>query len=169
MNQEEINQITKDFHRFAKLHSWYKHLPIDGKIFVFYLQQGQQDRYDFDKEFTKLDQTKEYWHFILLDSNKKYIKELFESGKQIYWTKFGSFLRGIEDEDKGKGHVRGFHLIERFNSGKIKNYLGNKYPNIVIKNNADIESSSVIEIAKAEYQEYLDDVLEFKKFELAML
>lgn len=158
ISQEDINQITKDFHRFAKLHSWYKHLPIDGKIFVFYRQQGQQVRYDFDKKFTESDQTKEYWHFLPLDSNKKYIKELFDSNKQLYWTKFGSFLRGIEDGETE--HVRCFH----WNKEKKNNYLKNKYPDIIIENDYDIESLSVITIVKAEYQEYLNGVLEFKKF-----
>ena len=60
MNQEDIDQITKDFHRFSKLHSWYKHLPIDKTIFIFYKEEGQQVRYDFDKVLTEVNQEKEY-------------------------------------------------------------------------------------------------------------
>lgn len=40
MNQEDIEQITKDFSRFSKLHSWYKHLPIDKTTFIFYKEKG---------------------------------------------------------------------------------------------------------------------------------
>ncbi len=167
MNQEDIEQVKKDFHRFSKLHSWYKHLPVDGKIFVFYKQEGQQVRYDFDKCLTEADQNKEYWCFLPLDRNKELIKKHIESGKELYWAKFGAFLRGIEGSENE--YFWGFHLIDRYDRDKKIIYVKNKYPNIISDKFNHYDESQIIVIAKTEYQEYLNGVLEFKKFTLDML
>ncbi len=60
---DDIENLKTDFYRFAHLHSWYKHLPIEGETFVFFKQNKQQYRYDFDKCLTE-DSRTEYWHFI---------------------------------------------------------------------------------------------------------
>jgi hypothetical protein len=171
MNQEDIDQVTKDFHRFSKLHSWYKHLPINGEIFVFYKNKGQQVRYNFDKCLTEANQDKEYWYFLRLEMNKEYVKKLIKSGKDLYWSKLGSFLRGIEEEGTKYEHFMGFHLIERNNQEKKINYLKNKYPSFIDNLNEydDQYESQVMNIAKNEHQEYLNHILEFKKITLDML
>lgn len=33
-----------DFHRWCDLHSWYKHLPLEGSDFTLLIQQGEQPR-----------------------------------------------------------------------------------------------------------------------------
>nr|QYA18362.1 hypothetical protein KOM_12_92 [Clandestinovirus] len=53
-----------DAERFAKLHSWYKHLSPIGTVFYAYLQRGEQPRYDFDLSYTTKDQYLFHWHFV---------------------------------------------------------------------------------------------------------
>ena len=54
--------ITKDFERFSRLHSWYKHLD-NCTLFYIVLLPGEEWRYDFDKRLTDSDQTNLHWHF----------------------------------------------------------------------------------------------------------
>ena len=168
MNQEDIEQITKDFHRFAKLHSYYKHLPIDKSVFIFFKEQGQQERYNFDKCLTEQEQEKEYWYFIELKYNKDYVKKLFESGKQLYWVKFGAFLRGLENNSYSYKHCRGFDIIEKNSKEKKWNYLKNRYPQYIDFEPDNfyhnISDDIVNKIYENEYQEYLNEVLDFKTY-----
>lgn len=67
-NVTEPPDAVADGERFSELHSWYKHLPAEGKLFYALLQRGEQPRYPFSKSFTSTDQTKFHWHFIKADA-----------------------------------------------------------------------------------------------------
>lgn len=155
MNQsaDDIDNLKKDFFRFATLHSWYKHLPIEGTTFVFFKQPKQQIRYNFDKCLTN-EERQEFWHFVdATEANSKYLKELFAKGVVMYQAKFGLFLRGVEKNRVGHQRVTGFHVVDKNN--KIENYLQQKYPGI------DRSDESKILIANLEQNSYLEEVLKF--------
>lgn len=162
MNTDDIENLKKDFYRFAQLHSWYKHIRLEGKTFVFFKTNEQQVRYDFDKQLTK-EERKEYWHFI--DSNnKEYIKKLINNGVILYCAKFGPFFRGIEKH----GMFRGYNIIMKLNKN-IEIYLQEKYSEILANVKAcDIgfyENQQIFnDIVIKEQTEYLNDVLKFKLF-----
>jgi len=39
-----LAEFEADFHRWCDLHSWYKHLPLEGADFTLLIQQGEQPR-----------------------------------------------------------------------------------------------------------------------------
>jgi hypothetical protein len=81
MNQE-LQLLRKDFIRFSQLHSWYKHLPLEGIPFYFYKRTGQQSRHPIDPMVD--DEVGEHYHFVRMNS------EISEK----HAVRFGPFLRG---------------------------------------------------------------------------
>jgi hypothetical protein len=77
-----VDQLQKDFNRFATLHTYYKHLPIYGKQFYFYKSKGEQSRLSWDNP---IDTDNYHWHFSTSAENVEGC---------IYKVKFGPFLGG---------------------------------------------------------------------------
>jgi hypothetical protein len=44
------NQIRADIERYARLHSWYRHLSPQGEYFYIIFREGQQPRNDLDPQ-----------------------------------------------------------------------------------------------------------------------
>lgn len=151
---DDIENLKTDFYRFAKLHSWYKHLRLEGSTFVFFKQNEQQVRYDFDKCLTNESRT-EFWHFVELNCWSKYLKELSEKGVVMYQAKFGPFLRGVEHGT----YFHGFHIINNRNTGLIE-YLKNKYTDFTDNYSAEM----INKIATSEQNEYLENMLQFNVY-----
>lgn len=151
ITEADIENLKTDFYRFARLHSWYKHLRLEGTTFVFFKQTEQQVRYDFDKCLTNEPRT-EFWHFVE-SSCTKYLKELSEKGVVMYQVQFGPFLRGLEHGE----YFHGFQIIKGRNEGLVE-YLQNKYKDFT-NNNCSKEIINCI--AMSEQREYLDNALQF--------
>jgi hypothetical protein len=113
----KMERLRQDFLRFAKLHSWYKHIPFEGMDFFAYLGDGQQPRNGIHAEVE--DWHGYHWHFST-SPPKNVIS---------YKVRFGPFLRGTE----GYG-VRGFHIIV-MDAGKqaFQTWLTQEYPDIAEK------------------------------------
>lgn len=105
---EEIKTLFQDFRRFQSLHSWYKHIRLEGEEFYFYQAVGEQERYGFDPRTT--DTLGLHWHFT---------RRLPESSKTFYRAQFGPFLRG---DDHGIG------IIRSRNPSAFDSLIAERYP-----------------------------------------
>ncbi len=115
-------QLRQDFLRFAKLHSWYKHLPLEGMVFWASLQRGEQARNGVHSQIN--DANSDHWHFTAKKP---------EVGKS-YRVRFGPFLRGLENNGS---HALGFHtLISRAGPIMFDSWLAREYPRLA-ENGAD--------------------------------
>lgn len=124
-NQEkEIQLLRKDFIRFSQLHSWYKHLPLEGLPFYFYKKIGEQIRHPIDPMVE--DEVGEHYHFVMAHSNTPSCK--------YFTVRFGPFLRG-------DGY--GMELIGRDEEDKkrLKDWLKIEYP--VLSQKRDQISSQI--------------------------
>ena len=106
LQENEIQLLRKDFIRFSQLHSWYKHLPLEGIPFYFYKRTGQQIRHMVE------DEVGDHYHFVM--GNSPQISDHFS-------VRFGPFLRG-------DGY--GMDLIGRGDEDKkrVKEWLEKEYP-----------------------------------------
>lgn len=182
-NEETKKQLLiEDFQRFSQLHSWYKHLPIDGEDHVFLLLEGQQPRYTFNPCLTDPCPTNMHWHFYSVDfltddkTGKDCLKQYKERGERMYVAKFGPFLRGVCNYEFKNQHFKstyGFEMICEGNT-RIFEYLFAAYPEYsdFLK---EIEMSDrlyqynnhaiMCDIFDREQQKYLDDVLQMNVWE----
>ena len=103
-----LSLLYYDFLRFSRQHSWYKHIPFEGKIFYFYLEKGEQIRNGFETIVN--DPINLHWHFYSIKpKDKKYAK-----------AKLGPFLRG---------DTLGFDIIiEDYTENKFNKWINKKYP-----------------------------------------
>lgn len=85
-----LETIQSDVERFSKLHSWYKHLPLDGKEFAVIFEKGDQARNGIYPEI----KDKEGLHASILDL--PWLKQYHPERKYTYTFKFNCFLRGLE-------------------------------------------------------------------------
>jgi hypothetical protein len=91
--------MEADFHRFCKMHSWYKHIPLEGVDFYVYKDVGEQARNCIQPEINDPDGM--HWYF----SQRK------PSDCESFCVRLGPFLRGIEGYYGGEPIWRGFHII----------------------------------------------------------
>ena len=63
-----MDTMKTDFLRFSKLHSWYKHIPLEGDSFIAYLEKGEQIRHNVDPQV--IDSSNNHWHFSLVNNYK---------------------------------------------------------------------------------------------------
>lgn len=165
-NNDEIENLKKDFYRFARLHSWYKHIPIEGRVFQFFQSDEQQVRYDFDKRLTN-ETNRKFWHFGFFP--EEYLNDLQKNQTKIYQATFGPFLRGVEGTDDYK-YFHGFHsfrsVIRSVNGNNHKiviDHYNKKYPELTEFHYRNDEI--IIDVASSEQQCYLDDVLRFNPYQ----
>ena len=117
MTDKEEYELKKDFYRYSKAHSWYKHIPISGRTFYLYQDVGQQNT---GWTHTQIDDISGiHWHF--------------KTEAPIYKVTFGPFLRGIEGKysDKNytsKGCVQGLHIIIDCNKETFGQWIKENYP-----------------------------------------
>lgn len=83
--ESQLELLRKDFDRFSKLHSWYKHLDI-GIPYYTWLEKGIQECGERRKE---VDDEEMHWHF-----HKSPLPP--ETTIPFYCITFGPFLRGVE-------------------------------------------------------------------------
>ncbi len=126
--------LRADFLRFAKLHSWYKHIPLEGADFWVYLDEGQQPRNGICAEVE--DWTGAHWHFSCNGPPR--------DGRTSYKVRFGPFLRGDR---------RGLHLIAEL--AEFPTWCAQHYPNLT-----GGSMDSMLTIAVAEQERYWQRLLE---------
>jgi hypothetical protein len=142
--------LKEDFQRFQRLHSWYKHIPFEGRDIYAFQTVGQQPRNGLNQETLDLSGT--YWHF----SGYK------PEGVESYKTRVGPFLRGVEGI-----HDRitwGLWIIRKDNPEQFQQMIETKYPEWI---NVDWDSIEhklddpiVIQLFERETGEYWDALIQ---------
>lgn len=132
-----LSLLKKDFLRFSKLHSWYKHIDFDGEIFYYYLAKGEQIRNCVEKN---VEDSKElHWHF------SKFKPKNLNYGEVC----FGPFLRG---------ELHGFQIIKRdVGKDKFENWIKLNYSEYY-----DLNKKSLIYLDDKKQQKIVNK--EFKKY-----
>jgi hypothetical protein len=96
--------MEAEFYRFSTLHSWYKHIPLEGHD--YYVSK-------------KSDFNDSQWHF----------SPYKPSGCESFCVRLGPFLRGIEGYYGGEPLWRGFHIIvEKAGESVFRQWIKTNYP-----------------------------------------
>lgn len=137
-----ISLLKKDFFRFSKLHSWYKHINFEGQQFYYYLKKGEQVRNILENDVE--DSEEIHWHF---SENKP---ENTKYGEII----FGPFLRG---------ELHGFDII-RNSCEKIKfeKWIEDNYPEFYIPSKiyTELNLTQQQKIVNNEFNKYWNNLKE---------
>ena len=112
-----METLKQDFIRFADLHSWYKHLPLEGRDYYASLRKGEQMRYPFEPRVK--DYEGQHWHFYLKRENTNYT----EYGP----IRLGPFLKAIV-QDEFVIYRSPFHLIVSSNKNTFLSWIEQNYP-----------------------------------------
>lgn len=121
-------QAKNDITRFAKFHSWYKHLSYEGDDFLIFPWKGQQPRNVLDIRVE--DEEGLHWWVWRAD----FIDEIPIDGigKDIIMrrpVKLNCFLRGLDGEEPNR-HLRGWYIIQTKNPD-IEEDLKRTYPDLM--------------------------------------
>jgi len=143
--------LRQDFERFQRLHSWYKHIPLEGRDFYAYQSVGEQARNGFPGQSEVTDPSGIHWHFT---STKP-------EGVESYKARFGPFLRGVEGT-----HTKmawGLWIIRSDNRSGFRRLIETKYPewlDVDWENMlGDCENQIVLELFEREVADYWDDLI----------
>jgi hypothetical protein len=146
MEEIDLNLLKEDFERFSHLHSWYKHLPLDGTNYYVFLHNSYQKRNIIDPQPPK-NPNGPHWIFV---DNLEYAKSL--KINKVYKVNFGPFLRGNENKNCTQNY-HGFHIIKNYNSN-FNEWLNKNYPQC-----GNINDEKVIaHIFESEYKKYEDSL-----------
>ena len=110
-----LSMDSRDFRRFQMLHSWYKHIPLEGATFYAYQALGEQPRNGLDTEVR--DPTVLHWHF---------------SGRRpgdvpSYPFQVGPFLQGVHGEGNDQSAFS-FNIIREIAGDSFLPWISNHYP-----------------------------------------
>jgi hypothetical protein len=111
-----METLRADFLRFSRLHSWYKHIHVDGADFYAFQAVGEQPRNGVHPNVTDLSGI--HWHFLRTVPEKT----------PYYKARFGPFLHGIYESDCWGKHVFSFNLILDCNKETFLSWISNNYP-----------------------------------------
>ena len=76
----DVKLLIDDFYRFANLHSWYKHLPIEPVQFIFFKSVGQQPRNNIHPYYTDDNMFNMHWHWYnLSECSENFLKKVLSS------------------------------------------------------------------------------------------
>lgn len=132
--------LAADFYRFSKLHSWYKHIRLEGEDFYMFQEVGQQARNGVHSEVE--DASGVHWHFT---------RSRPALAGPVYKVRFGPFLRGIE----GSSDItRGGHIIFMDNEENFDQWLADNHPDLVGYNWTNCTDPIMAELHKREYAKY---------------
>lgn len=113
-----MEALRKDFLRFSRLHSWYKHIPIEGAEFYVYQDIGEQPRNSIDPEIK--DQSGMHWHICRLRQPPRTLP--------YYKVRLGPFLQGVWESYNNEKSVFSFNLILRCNEDNFLPWIATHYP-----------------------------------------
>ena len=143
-----MDTLEKDFKRFQTLHSWYKHIPLEGLDFYAYYDVGEQPRNGISPQVE--DMSGAHWHF----SDEK------PKGHISLQVRFGPFLRGIEGRD-GDEYVSGPWVIrELAGDAKFEEWLAKTHPDCKHTkwSYRDISHPDVLRVFRIEVNKYYGDL-----------
>lgn len=128
-----IDTLYEDFKTFQISHTWYKHIPFEGRDFYVY-QEGVR------------------WHFLLDEPS---------STGPVFKVRFGPFLRGLEG--KWGYIVWGLWIIRDHAGDRFASWISNNYPewSDVDWDTEDdnVDSLIVIELFARESEKYWNALL----------
>lgn len=144
-----MDTLKKDFQRFQTLHSWYKHLPLEGIDFYAYHEIGEQLRNGVHPQVNDISGS--HWHFSI-DEPKDRVS---------FKVRFGPFLRGLEGRP-GEEHVFGVWIIyEDAGADAFHAWIAKHYPEWVgvdWANRRDIHDPLVMELFRRQVNRYYSDL-----------
>jgi hypothetical protein len=140
-----MDQLLKDFQRFQTLHSWYKHIPLEG--LDFYVFQAKDDQILNGIDTHVDDMSGVHWHFSI---------EKPEQLELANTVRFGPFLRGIEGNGQGSEYVSGCWVIrelagESFDAWLLANYPQYKDSSWTFR---DMSNPTILDIYRCEVAKY---------------
>ena len=153
-----MDLLRKDFLRFSRLHSWYKHIPIEGDEFYVYQDKGEQPRNGVNADVT--DETGLHWHICRHRSPPQ----------TLPYTKvrFGPFLQGVyTNQYDGTKSVYSLDLILRRNEEGFLQWIAKHYPEWahltkeewIIKSHT-FDDPIVVELFEKETDKYWKDLVQ---------
>ena len=110
--------LRKDFLRFSRLHSWYKHIPIEGEEFYVYQDIGEQPRNGVHPQIQDLSGI--HWHICRRHQPPQTLP--------YYKVRFGPFLQGVWESYNKEKNVYSFDLILRCNEDTFLPWIAAHYP-----------------------------------------
>ena len=144
-----MNTLKKDFQRFQTLHSWYKHIPLEGIDFYAYQDVGEQPRNGVHPQVNDISAS--HWYFSTKEPTDRVSLK----------ARFGPFLRGVEG-GVGEENVWGFWIIyEDAGAAKFNAWIAKKYPEWIgvdWSNRDDTHDPQVIELFRRETNKYYGDL-----------
>jgi len=131
-----MDQLRKDFEQFQTLHSWYKHIPLEGLDFFV---------------FQVADEMGAHWYFSI---------DKPECIDTVYTVRFGPFLRGVEGNGCGSEYVSGAWAICELAGDKFDIWMKTHYPDFehVKWTYKDMNNPIVISVFRAEIAKYWCDL-----------
>ena len=140
-----MERLRKDFERFQTLHSWYKHIPLEGLDFYVFQAKGDQIRNGVNPQVE--DMSGVHWHFSI---------EKPEELDVVTTVRFGPFLRGIEGNGHGSEYVSGCWVIRELAAEAFDGWLLENYPNY--KDSSwtfrDMSNPIILDIYRSEVAKY---------------
>lgn len=143
-----MNTLKQDFKRFQTLHSWYKHIPLDGMDFYAYYGVGEQPRNGVNPQVEDISGA--HWYF----SKEK------PEGILYLTVRFGPFLRGVEGHPESE-YVSGPWVIrEMAGEAKFDEWLAQNHPTCkhVKWSYRDISHPEVLNVFRQEANRYYSDL-----------
>jgi len=113
-----MDTLRKDFLRFSRLHSWYKHIPIEGDDFYVYQDIGEQPRNGVHPDVQDLSGI--HWHICR--------RRQPPEKDPYYKVRFGPFLQGVWESYNKDKQVFSFDLILRCNEETFLPWIATYYP-----------------------------------------
>ena len=149
-----MDTLRNDFLRFSLLHSWYKHIPLEGYDFYVYQDVGEQPRNGVHPEINDLSGI--HWHFSSFHDNKR----------PMCKVRFGPFLRGIYERENLGQCVVDFGIIMDINKDSLLPWIATHYPEWTSisfdeweRKSYDWKDPILIELFEREKEKYWLDLL----------
>ena len=151
--------LRNDFLRFSLLHSWYKHIPLEGQDYYLHQEIGEQPRNGVNSEIKDLSGI--HWHFSRVHTN--------QNSQPECKVRFGPFLRGIYESTNLGKCVYDFGIILDRNKDSFLPWIATHYPEWASISFDEWERKChnwkdpiVIELFEKEKEKYWLDVLKSK-------
>jgi hypothetical protein len=152
-----METLRADFLRYSRLHSWYKHIPINGIDVYVFQDVGEQARNGINAEVNDISGV--HWHFYRMK-----IPSHVAPGTPVYKVRFGPFLRGVQSYHNGTKMVKNamaFDLIMSCNKDTFLPWISENYPEWAdkdwdtwIKLSYDFDNSIIIKLFEKEHEKY---------------
>lgn len=144
--------LEADYNRFRRLHSWYKHIPLEGRDFFVSLRSVESEQARNGGM---------HWHF-----NYSCHEEDAHDDSRSFVVRFGPFLRGIEcyTYDENEPVFNGFNIIVDDAGEAFAPWIAANYPQFAHIDWASrhaqwTETKAIAEIYETECARYKKDMM----------